>query len=69
MNRKTNLNIKPLRSQQELWKQTPSPLFRAALYRSGAGVHADAPGRYGKRDRAINNRDERRALLGGSDSE
>ncbi len=67
MNRKTNLKIKPVRSQMELRKQTPSPLFRAALYRSGAGVHADAPGRYNKRDRARNRSDERAARLGQGD--
>jgi hypothetical protein len=52
-----------LRSQVELLKHTPSALFRSARYRSGAGVHADSPGRYGKRDRASNRREERLAAL------
>jgi hypothetical protein len=52
-----------LRSQVELLKHTPSALVRAARYRSGAGVHADSPGRYGKRDRASNRREERLAAL------
>jgi len=52
-----------IRSAEELRKATPSALFRSALYRTGAGVHADSPGRYSKRDRAKNRADERRALL------
>ena len=51
------------RSQVEILKHMPSPLFRAANYRSGSGVHADQKGRYGKRNRAKNRQEERRALL------
>jgi hypothetical protein len=52
-----------VRSQAEMLKHTPSPLFRAAHYRSGAGVHADQKGRYGKRNRAKNRQEERQARL------
>jgi hypothetical protein len=52
-----------VRTQLEILKQTPSALFRSARYRSGAGVHADENGRYSKRDRAKNRKDERLALL------
>lgn len=58
-----------VRSQAELRKQTPSALFRTALYRGGAGVHADNDGRYSKRNRARNRQDERQAFRGGSDGE
>ena len=58
-----------LRSQVELLKSTPSALFRAARFRSGAGVHADNEGRYTKRDRAKNRQEERRARLQRNDSE
>ena len=58
-----------VRTQTELRKQTPSALFRAALYRSGAGIHADNDGRYSKRNRAQNRRDERRALQNGPESD
>jgi len=51
----------PVRSQAELLKQTPSALFRSALYRSGAGTHADQKGRYSKRDRARNRQEEQAA--------
>lgn len=50
--------------QSEALKHMPSPLFRAAHYRSGAGTHTDQRGRYGKRERAQNRTDERRALRG-----
>lgn len=49
--------------QAEALKHLPSALFTAALYRSGAGAHADQRGRYNKRDRAQNRADERRARL------
>lgn len=52
----------PLPSQRELLKHTPSALFRAAYYRSGAGIHADQRGRYTKRDRAKNRREEQLAV-------
>lgn len=57
------------RSQLEILKHLPSPLFRAANYRSGAGVHADQKGRYGKRNRAKNRQDERRTLLNRGETE
>jgi hypothetical protein len=44
-------------------KRLPSPLFTAALYRSGAGAHADQKGRYSKRERSQHRADERRARL------
>ncbi len=65
MNKKTIA----VRSQVELLKHTPSALFRAALYRSGAGVHADNLGRYSKRDRAKNRKEERVALRSHNDYE
>ncbi len=48
-------------------RRLPSALVKAALYRSGAGVHADQPGRYGKRERARVRADERRAQRGDYD--
>lgn len=59
----------PVRSQIEILKHMPSPLFRAANYRSGAGVHADQKGRYTKRNRAKNRQEERRAMLHRGDAE
>lgn len=49
--------------QLEALKRLPSPLFTAALYRSGAGAHTDQPSRYSKRERASHRADERRARL------
>jgi hypothetical protein len=49
--------------QIEALKRLPSPLFTAALYRSGAGAHADQNGRYSKRQRSQNRAEERRARL------
>lgn len=49
--------------QVEALKRLPSALFTAALYRSGAGTHADQHGRYSKRERSQNRADERRARL------
>jgi hypothetical protein len=66
---KTTIKVKAVRSQQELRKHTPSPLFRAALYRSGAGIHAEDLGRYTKRDRAKHRQDERRACLNHNDAD
>ncbi len=43
-------------------RRMPSELVKFAMYRSGAGVHRDQGGRYGKRERAQNKQDERRAL-------
>jgi hypothetical protein len=51
------------RTQAELLRSTPSPLFAAARTRSGAGVHTDQGGRYGKRERAKNRAQERAARL------
>ena len=65
---KTIITIRT-RSAAELRKHTPSALFRAAHYRSGAGVHADGADRYDKRRRARNRADERRALLNRGDGE
>lgn len=59
----------PARSQAEILKHMPSPLFRAAHYRSGAGVHADQKGRYTKRNRAKNRQEERYAMLHRGDTE
>ena len=56
--------MKRTTKQSEALKHMPSPLFRAVRYRSGAGIHSDQPGRYGKRERAQNRADERRALRG-----
>lgn len=58
------MKLKPIPppSQLELLKHTPSALFRAARYRSGAGVHADQRGRYSKRDRAKNRREAQLAV-------
>jgi hypothetical protein len=58
----------PPRTQVELLKATPSKLFAAARTRSGAGVHADQGGRYGKRQRRENRTEERDALLGSAGS-
>ena len=52
-------------SQAAILKRTPSKLFAAALTRSGAGVHADQDGRYGKRNRAKVRAEEREARLVG----
>lgn len=60
--------IQPI-SQVELLKHTPSALFRAAYYRSGAGIHADQPGRYSKRDRAKNRREAQLSILRRDDYE
>ena len=46
--------------REAIGRRQPSLLVRAALYRSGAGVHADQEGRYGKRERARNRAEERR---------
>ena len=54
-------------SQLAALKRTPSKLFAAVIVRSGAGVHADQSGRYGKRERASLRADERRARLGASE--
>ncbi len=59
----------PIRSQVEILKHTPSPLFRAAYYRTGAGVHADQKGRYTKRNRAKNRQEERHVRLQRDDSD
>lgn len=59
-------NVKsPETSQAAILKRTPSKLFAAALTRSGAGVHADQRGRYGKRNRAQVRAEERNARLAG----
>ena len=63
MKRKSNIPFKA--SQVEILKRLPSKLFAAASVRSGAGVHADQSGRYGKRDRAKVRAEERRAYLAG----
>lgn len=55
--------MKRTTKQSEALKHLPSALFRAALYRSGAGAHADQRGRYGKRERARHRADERQARL------
>ena len=52
-------------SQAAILKRTPSKLFAAALTRSGAGVHADQAGRYGKRNRSKLRAEEREARLVG----
>ncbi|MBB6049210.1 hypothetical protein [Armatimonas rosea] len=49
--------------QLKALKHLPSALFTSALYRSGAGAHADQRGRYSKRERASHRADERRARL------
>lgn len=54
---------KPPNKQLEALKHLPSPLFTAALYRSGAGAHTDQPSRYSKRERASHRADERHARL------
>lgn len=56
--------VKPPTKQLAALKRLPSALFTSALYRSGAGAHADQGGRYSKRERAQNRADERRARLG-----
>ena len=54
---------KPTSKQLEALKRLPSALFTAALYRSGAGAHANQRGCYSKRERASHRADERRATL------
>ncbi|MGC4044139.1 MAG: hypothetical protein QM758_10100 [Armatimonas sp.] len=62
--RKTRRTTQTRRTQVEILQSTPSALFRSARTRSGAGVHADQGGRYGKRERAKNRAEERTAFLG-----
>ena len=52
-------------SQAAILKRTPSKLFAAALARSGAGIHADQGGRYGRRERSKLRAEERDARLVG----
>jgi hypothetical protein len=50
--------------REAIRRRLPSALMKSALYRSGAGTHADQGGRYGKRERARHKAEERRARRG-----
>lgn len=50
--------------REAIRRRMPSELMKSALYRSGAGIHADQGGRYGKRERVRHKAEERRVRRG-----